>query len=309
MNKTIKFLAIFNSILLGGIFINATANKDTTKVEKKETSTQSSKATAENYAIKAIKTPSYLDLAGEAVPLSTPDIKERLDRELLVNTYWQSNGLLLLKRANKYFPIIEPILEKHGVPNDFKYLAVIESGLQNVSSRAGASGFWQIMPTTGREYGLEVNKNVDERYDLEKATVVACKYLKKYKEKFGSWTLAAAAYNAGAGRISKELAKQKVSNYYDLALVSETSRYIPRVIAVKEILSNPIKYGFEYDQEDLYTLRYFEKILVDYPIKNLADFAIKNGISYKELKLYNPWLHENHLNNKSKKKYYISIPK
>ena len=231
-----------------------------------------------------------------------------MDRELLVNTYWQSNGLLMFKRANKYFPIIEPILAENGIPDDFKYLALIESGLQNVKSPAGASGFWQIMKATGRENKLEVNTNVDERYHLEKATKVACKYLKKSKDRLGSWTLAAAAYNAGNYGVSKRLKTQQVDSYYDALLPDETERYVFRIVAVKEIMTNPKKYGFSFDQEDLYNLEYTRTVEVDTVINNIAAFAQKFGTNYKTLKIHNPWLRENKLNNASRKKYRIKIP-
>ena len=231
-----------------------------------------------------------------------------MDRELLVNTYWQSNGLLLIKRAHKYFPIIEPMLKKYGLPDDFKYLAVAESGLENNSSSAGAAGFWHFLKSSGREYGLEVNRNVDERYNLEKATKVAADYLKKSKERFGTWTLAAAAYNAGNARISRNLKKQQVDDYYDLLLNSETSRYVFRIVALKEVLSNPKKYGFEFDDEDLYTLPKTRTVKVDTVITNIASFAKQFNVNYKELKLHNAWLRENKLNNKSRKLYEIKIP-
>ena len=185
-----------------------------------------------DYNVYALQVPDDLNFAGESMPLENPDILERMDRELLVNTYWQSNGLLMFKRAKKYFSIIEPILAKNGVPDDFKYLAVIESGLTNAVSPAGARGVWQIMPATGRENGLEVNKNVDERYNLEKATEVACKYLLKSKSKLGSWTLAAAGYNAGNAGVSRRLKEQGVAGYYDLLLGEETGRYLFRIVAL-----------------------------------------------------------------------------
>ncbi len=258
--------------------------------------------------IKAIAIPPQLSFSGERVPLNIQHIKERVDRELLVNTYWQSNGLLMFKRANKYFPIIEPILKKNGVPDDFKYLAIVESGLQNVTSPAGAKGIWQIMKGTGKEYGLEINKNVDERYHLEKATQVACDYLKKAKQQFGSWTLAAAAYNAGMNGISSALEKQQVNNYYELLLGTETERYIPRIIAVKEILNHPKRYGFLFTKDDLYTLPKTRLISVDTAITNIATFSKQMGINYKIMKIHNPWLRENKLNNKSRKLYLIKIP-
>jgi hypothetical protein len=232
-----------------------------------------------------------------------------MDRELLVNTYWQSNGLLMFKRAKKYFPIIEPILKKNGVPDDFKYLAVIESGLTNAVSPAGARGIWQIMSATGQENGLEINSNVDERYNLEKATEVACAYLKEAKERFGTWTLAAASYNAGIAGIARRLEDQNVTDYYDLLLGEETGRYIFRIVALKEILTHPSRYGFNFNTNDLYHAVPTYSVKVDTAVTDFAQFANTFGINYKILKLHNPWLREKHLNNKSKKEYYIEIPK
>ncbi|MDG1573478.1 transglycosylase SLT domain-containing protein [Robiginitalea sp. M366] len=263
---------------------------------------------APSYRISAIEIPEDLNFAGEAVPQEDPEVMERIDREFLVNTYWQSNALLLMKRAHKYFPVIEPILAKNGVPDDFKYLAVAESGLQNVVSPAGATGFWQIMKATGREYGLEVNNNVDERYHLEKATEVACRYLKKYKEKYGSWTMAAAAYNTGTGSIDRYLNIQKADDYYELLLGQETGRYVFRILAIKEILSHPQKYGFDIGKEDLYTNVPTFQVEVDTPVSDFAAFAKQYEINYKILKRHNPWLREPHLNNASGKKYQIAIP-
>lgn len=268
----------------------------------------SDKRVSDTYRISAIEIPGDLNFAGELVPQDDPEIMERIDREFLVNTYWQSNALLLMKRANKYFPVIEPILAKNGIPDDFKYLAVAESALTNVVSHAGATGFWQIMKGTGREYGLEINSNVDERYHLEKSTQVACDYLNKWKDKFGSWTLTAAAYNAGPGAINKYMGIQKVDEYYDLLLGQETGRYVFRIMAIKEILSNPEKYGFEINREDMYSAVPTFKVEVDEPISSFADFAQKYEINYKILKRHNPWLREPHLNNASRKKYTIEIP-
>ena len=261
-----------------------------------------------DYNVYAIQVPADLNFADEAMPLKNLDILERMDRELLVNTYWQSNGLLMFKRAKKYFPIIEPILKKHNIPDDFKYLAVIESGLTNAVSPAGARGVWQIMPATGRENGLEVNDNVDERYHLEKSTEVACKYLLKSKEELGSWTLAAAAYNAGTAGISRKLKEQNVTDYYDLLLGEETGRYLFRIVALKEILNNPTKYGFNFREKDLYSNVPTFKVEVDTAVSDFSEFAQNYNINYKILKLHNPWLREPHLNNKSKKLYQIEIP-
>lgn len=262
-----------------------------------------------DYNVYALPLPDSMTFAGEEVPLSNPDIRERMDKELLVNTYWQSNMLLTIKRANKYFPIIEPLLEQYGLPDDFKYLAVAESGLDNVKSPAGAAGFWQFLKSTGKEYGLEINDYVDERYHLEKATKVAAEYLIASKNRFGSWTAAAAAYNAGNAGVNRQMERQEVDDYYDLLLNSETSRYVFRILAFKEILSNPKKYGFNYREKDLYTTVPTNKILVDTPVTDFPKFAKRYGINYKILKIHNPWLRDTYLKNASGKKYYIEIPK
>ena len=264
--------------------------------------------THRTYKIKSLKLPSALDLAGERVPLEINDVKERMERELLVNTYWQSNGILLLKRANKYFPILEPLLKKYNLPDDFKFLALAESGFTDETSSVGAAGMWHFMRATGKEYGLEINDNVDERYNIQKSTEVAAEYLIKAKENLGSWTLAAAAYNAGNYGVSKRLESQQVNNYYDAKLPNETERYVFRILALKEIISNPKKYGFIFDSEDLYTVEETRTVKVDTVITNLALFAKKFGMNYKELKIHNPWLRENKLNNKSRKLYEIKVP-
>ena len=256
----------------------------------------------------AIKIPQNLDFAKEEVPLYNPDIYERMDRELLVNTFWQSNALLMFKRTQKYFPIIEPILKKEGIPDDFKYLAVIESGLSNVVSPAGASGFWQIMESTGKENGLEINENVDERYNLIKSTELACKYLKQAKAKLGSWTLAAAAYNGGMNGMARRLKEQNVNSYYDLLLGEETGRYVFRIIALKEILNNPKKYGYNIQDDDLYRHLPTYTVKVDTAITNFTSFAQKFNINYKILKIHNPWLRQAYLNNKTNIVYQIEIP-
>jgi membrane-bound lytic murein transglycosylase D len=306
MNKFTRIITLLSIILISGVLINAKQQADNSS--QVEQQLISKKSTSELYEIKALKIPSNLNFAGERVPTEKNDIKERMDRELLVNTYWQSNGLLMFKRANKYFPIIESILEANGIPDDFKYLAVIESGLQNVTSPANAKGIWQIMKATGKENGLEINDNVDERYHIEKATQVACDYLNKAKNRLGTWTLAAAAYNGGNYGIAKRLETQKVDNYYDLLLGQETSRYVLRIVAVKEIMSNSEKYGFVYNYDDLYTMNPTNIVEVDSVITNIASFAQKFGTNYKELKIHNPWLRENKLNNASGKNYKIKLP-
>ena len=305
MNKAPRFIIVLSVVVLGIFLMNAVKNTD---VSNSENITDPKKNTSETYQIKALKIPNNLNFAGERVPIEKQDIKERIDRELLVNTYWQSNGLLYFKRSHKFFPVIEPILKKYGIPDDFKYLALIESGLQNVTSPAGAKGFWQLMPATAKEYGLEVNNNVDERYNLEKSTVAACQYLLESKEQFGNWTLVAASYNAGKSGISRRIEAQKVNDYYDLLLVDETARYLPRIVAVKEILNHPKKYGFIFDKEDLYNNVRTKSLKIDTAITDLALFAKSMEINYKILKIHNPWLRENKLNNKSRRMYEIKIP-
>lgn len=300
--KIIKnLLAIVGLVCISGLFIFAVQKPEEKDVEPEQ-------KMINDYNVYALKLPDDLNFAGEPVPLSVPDVFERMDRELLVNTYWQSNGLLMFKRAQKYFPIIEPILKKNGIPDDFKYLAVIESGLTNAVSPAGARGIWQLMPATARENGLEVNDNVDERYHLEKATEVACKYLLQSKNNLGSWTLAAAAYNAGNAGISRRLRQQNVNDYYDLLLGQETGRYMFRIVALKEILKNPKTYGFNFEEDDLYTNIPTFNVAVDQEVANFASFAQEYGINYKILKIHNPWLREPRLNNKSRKEYLIEIP-
>lgn len=261
-----------------------------------------------DYNVYALPIPEVLEFAGEPVPIDNPDIRERFDRELLVNVYWQSNGLLLFKRANRYFPVIEPLLKKYGLPDDFKYLAVAESALEYKSSPAGASGIWHFMKATGLEYGLEINSYIDERYDLEKATRVAAEYLKKSKDRFGSWTMAAASYNAGVAGMNRQIGRQNQTDYYDLLLNAETSRYVFRILALKEIMTNPEKYGFNFRQKDLYPNIPTYKVKVDYPVEDWAEWVEPYGINYKILKIHNPWLRDTYLKNASKKEYYIQIP-
>jgi hypothetical protein len=249
-----------------------------------------------------------MDFAGEEVPTYMADVQERLDKEMITNMNYHTNTTLVLKRANKVFPVLEPILAKYGIPDDFKYLAVIESSLVNAVSPAGARGVWQFMPLTAKEKGMEVSDQVDERYHLEKATEAACKYFLSAKEKFGSWTLAAASYNGGIGGIKSKIEEQQVDNYYDLLLTEETSRYVFRILALKEIMKNAANYGFSIPKEALYYPIATKKIVVDSTITNLAQFAKSQGLNYKILKLHNPWLRDKMLLNASGKKYEIEIP-
>ncbi len=249
-----------------------------------------------------------MDFSGEEVPTFMADVQERLDKEMITNMNYHTNTTLVIKRANKVFPIIEPILAKYGVPDDFKYLAVIESSLVNAVSPAGARGVWQFMPATAKEKGMEVSDEVDERYHLEKSTEAACKYLLVAKEKFGSWTLAAASYNGGMNGISKKMEEQQVDNYYDLLLTEETSRYVFRILALKEIMKNSDKYGFRIPNEALYYNIPTRKLVIDSSITDLAKFAKSQGVNYKILKIHNPWLRDKKLTNTSGKKYEIEIP-
>jgi len=310
MNRIKKVVVVCAVIGVAAIFINAVK---TTSVPLKtvDTATENkdSLSLVEDYNIYALKIPAGINFAGERVPVEDPDVRERLDRELLVNTYWQSNGMLLIKRAHKYFPIIEPILKYHGVPDDFKYLAVIESGLTQAVSPAGATGFWQLMKATAKERGLEVNDNVDERYHIQKSTEAACVYLKKAKERFGNWTMAAAAYNAGNYGMARQMDRQEIKGYYNVLLGEETGRYVFRILAIKEILSNPEAYGFNFDKEDLYTHIPVNEVTVDTAVSSFPKFAKEFGINYKILKIHNPWLRDDHLNNASRKEYIIKIPK
>jgi len=259
--------------------------------------------------IKMFELPENPNFAGEPVPLKNPDILERFEREIYVNAYWHSNTIMLMKRAGKFLPIIEPILAKNGIPDDFKYLAMIESGLMNVVSPAGARGFWQFMESTGKEYKLEINREVDERYHLEKSTQAACDYLKTAYARFGNWTNVAASYNMGIAGLTRRINNQQMPNYYDLYLNEETSRYLFRILAIKEIFENPKKHGFAFQNDDLYRMPTFRELMVAERIDDLASWAIKHNSNYKELKIYNPWLRSDKLTLASKgRSYKILLP-
>ena len=259
----------------------------------------------------SVSIPEYVEFCGKKIYLDRIDIRERYDREINGFTYLHSTTMLLIKRANRYFPVIEPILKKNNIPDDFKYLAVIESNLNpRAISTAKAAGLWQFMQETGKSYGLEVNDQVDERYHIEKATEAACKYLREAYSKYGDWATAAASYNAGTGRISSELNNQIADNFFDLLLVEETSRYVFRILAAKEIFSNPYKYGFVLRNNDLYPMVRTKKIEVTSTIPNLAAFAREYNINYFQLKEFNVWLRDRSLTipANSSKKYIIDIP-
>jgi hypothetical protein len=252
--------------------------------------------------------PQNASFAGEPIPLNLPDVKERLDKELQINTYFHSNTIFLIKRAKRWLPQIEKILKKNNIPEDFKYLPLIESNLMNVISPAEAVGYWQILKTSGKEFGLEISNEVDERYDPIKATEAACKYLNQSYRKFGSWTLVAASYNRGMGGVERAIENQGEKNYYDLFLNDETSRYVFRIVAIKEIIEHPSRYGFRVNPKHLYEEEPLKYVEVDETIKDLVTFAKQNGTNYKLIKRHNPWLRDDRLTVKKGKKYRIAIP-
>jgi hypothetical protein len=256
-----------------------------------------------------IELPKTLDFCGEAVPLDRFYVRESLEREIIVNSYRHSNTILLLKRTTRWFPVIEPILRKNNLPEDFKYLAMIESDLTNVVSPSKAVGFWQFLEGTGKQYGLEIYKEVDMRYNQELETQIACDFLKDLYAKFGSWTLSAAAYNCGGGKMSRSIEEQHVSSYYDLLLPTETERYIYRILAFKLITQNPEKYGFHISDEGWYQPLEYKTITVTETIEDLAQFAIDKGTNLKMLKYYNPWLRSNKLTISEGNSYQIKLPK
>ena len=260
------------------------------------------------YNIKSFNLPSEVTFAGEKMPLDNFDTRESLEREILTSAYRHSSTILIIMRAHRYLPMIEKILKKNNIPDDFKYLVAAESEYSNMVSPVGATGFWQIMPETGREDGMEINTVVDERYDVEKSTQFACNFFQKSYAKYGNWTLTAASYNGGRGGISEQIEIQRQNNYYDLLLTEETARYIFRAVAYKLVITNPKKYGFNINEKDLFPeLKYFE-VKVDTAITDFSAFAQKFGTNYKMLKFLNPWLRKPFLTPKPNKEYQIKIP-
>ena len=255
-----------------------------------------------------IELPDSMTFCGEEVPLDLFYVRERLEREILVNSYRHSATILLLKRTTRWFPVMEPLMEKYGLPEDFKYLSMIESELTNAVSPAKAVGFWQFLESTGKEYGLEINKEVDMRYSVEKETVAACKYLKDSYRKFGSWTLAAAAFNCGNGRITRTMSEQRVDSYYDMLLPEETQRYVFRILALKLITENPEKYGYQISDNGWYRPYETKTVTVTQSIPDLVQFTNDQGINLKMLKYFNPWLRSNSLTISAGNSYEIKIP-
>ena len=256
-----------------------------------------------------IALPEHMEFCGEPVPLDRFYVREALERELMVNVYRHSSTILLLKRTTRWFPVMEPIMQKNNLPKDFVYLAMIESDLTNAVSPSKAVGFWQFLEGTGKQYNLEINKEVDRRYDQEMETQAACDFLKDLYRRFNSWTLAAAAYNCGGGRISRTIEEQQVSSYYDMLLPNETERYVYRILAFKLITENPKKYGFQISDDGWYQPLDYKTITVTESIDDLATFAVNQGTNLKMLKYYNPWLRSNSLTISAGNSYVIKLPR
>lgn len=301
MKNTIGNFGLVVTVLFSFFLLNSSVKDETPKQVN---------VNAANSLPQVVKPPKIngeLFFANEKVPINV-DTRERLDREFLVNSYYHSSSVIAMKNASRYFPVIDRILTEEGVPLDFKYLSVAESNLSNVISSAGARGFWQFMKGASKDYGLEINSEVDERYHLEKSTRAAAKYLRKLKEQFGSWVNAAAAYNMGPGNMRRQMNAQGESSFYDMNLNSETSRYVFRLVAIKEIMSNPSNFGFYLDEEDEYDPWSTYDVEVTESIPDLGEFARKHGVSYRILKYYNPWLIDNKL-TVVKNTYYIKFPR
>ncbi|MCB9020103.1 MAG: lytic transglycosylase domain-containing protein [Chitinophagales bacterium] len=311
MNRFYYLLGGFALGLAVLAILASTTSDGSRKIEESGTSNGALRKLGEDPSLVrnyAVKIPEGLNFAGEKVPLSDEEVFERMDRELLVNSYWHSNTMQNLKLAHRWFPVIEETFKEYGIPSDFKYIALAESGLRNVVSPAGAEGVWQFLPETARHFDLRVDDEVDERYDVQKATVAAAKYFQTAHDRLGSWTLAAASYNAGIGKIENSLEYQEVDNYYDLFLNNETSRYIFRILAFKVIYENTEKYGFLLDEEDLYDPLTYKTITVDTTITNLAAFATRLNTNYKTLKYYNPWLRDRKLTVKKGEEFRLYVP-
>jgi len=306
MTNPVTKTVIAAFIVTGAIFLGFSVKKGFgTRINNRENNVCESDT---EYRVKSFKLPQNVTFAGEKIPLDNFDTRESLERELLISAYRHSATILIIKRANRYFPVIEKILKQYNIPDDFKYLAAAESDYTNMVSPAGATGFWQIMAETGREERMEINQVVDERYSIEKSTEFACSYFLKSFEKYGNWTISAASYNGGRARIDEQIDIQHQTNYYDLLLSEETARYIFRAVAYKLIITDPAAYGFELGKDDLYPeLKYYE-VRVDSAINDMSAFAAKFGTNYKMLKFFNPWLRKPYLTQNPKKEYVIKIP-
>ncbi len=291
------------------IFLIVSCNVDQKHVVKSKTKDPKVHSEIGNHVFKVPEVPEEIFFADERIDLSDTDLKERFDRELVVNNFWHSNTILYLKRANRWFPLMKSILNENGVPEDLVYLAVIESGLTQATSPSGAKGFWQFMPRTAKDYGMIIDRQVDERMDVSISTQAACEYLKKAYLQFGSWMLAAASYNRGRKGISDALENQNVSSYFDLSLNNETSRYVFRMLAVKYIMEKPEQFGFIISEDQLYPEYDDREVVVDYKIKDLSKWAIEKGTSLKVIRKLNPWILRNYLNASKNFSFKLLIPK
>ena len=288
-------------VLVAGFFICWIA-------EKKDLSRDYRALFYKHYRILTPEVPAQADFAGEKAPLNIVYVRESFEREIFANTFMQSATIMMFKRANRWLPVIEPILKKNNIPDDFKFLAIAESNLTNAVSPSNAEGFWQFIKPTGQKYGLEITEEVDERYNVEKATEAACRYFQESYSKFNSWTLVAASYNRGIDGLARAVENQKVTNFYDLYLVEETARYIFRIIAIKEVYNHPVKYGFFLHEQDFYPVVPTYSITVDTAINDLPDFAFKQKVNYRILREFNPWIRRYNLPNKSGKRYTFILP-
>jgi membrane-bound lytic murein transglycosylase D len=300
MNRTTFLLAGSLAVVLALIALPSFTGTDQLPIPSRSFLSQ---------VVKSIDLDRSFTLGGDAVPMHNDDAKQRLDRELMLNAYQHANMLLNIKRSGTYFPDVERILAENGIPDDFKYLAVAESALGNVAvSSAGAKGLWQFMEGTGREYGLEINGAVDERLHFEKSTRAACKMLRNLHNKFGSWTMAAAAYNMGAGGLSRDMGNQSQGNYWDTHLNQETGRYVFRIIAIKDIMENPEAYGFFVKPEDKYPSLITGRVEVVESVPDLIAFALARGTTFRQIKVYNPWILGSSLPARGGKSYEIVMP-
>ncbi len=305
----LKNRAIFISIFLGVVFIAALALKQDKQLEPSVLHMPSNqKDGVQVYTLPVIEIPEKLFFAGEEVPLQDPEVLQRIDRELHINTFWHTNTILLLKRSHMWFDELSAIVKSYGIPEDFAYLPIIESDLRNVVSPRKAVGFWQLLEGTAKELGLEVAIEVDERYDPIKSTHAACKFLLKSYNRMGSWTMAAATYNAGITGVNRSIQTQQIDSYWDLLLNEETARYVPRMIAIKLIMESPADFGFDLEPKHLYPKEITREVVVSTSIPNLAEWAFSQGINYKILKRYNPWLRKNTLTVARGKNYIIQLP-
>ena len=301
--KKYPFIAFFVMVVFA-VFFGFCSSASSNAVEETETPDDC----ASDCFVTSPYIPEIVEFAGEALPLHFFDVRESLEREMIVNMNFHSNTLQYLKRVTRFFPVIEPILAANNIPDDFKYLALIESDFMNRVSPAGATGFWQFMRAAATDYGLEMNTEVDERYHLEKSTVAACRYLNDSYRTFRNWTMVAASYNMGRAGLSSQVNRQKCNNYYDLLLNEETSRYVFRIAAVKLILTNPERYGFHVIEEEKYQPIPYTEVEIRTGVSDFADFAFQHNTNYKMLKILNPWLRDNKLTNSARKTYTVKIP-